>query len=880
MVARVYFSLVLAAGWALAQKPAPVDLFRDQVQPILQKNCFGCHNAKLKQGGLDLSSRDALLRGSEHGSVVALGNPNDSQLYKLVAQISEPAMPFKGKKLEDEAIAKISAWIKAGVPYGDKEIDPEAISRAEAEKHWAFRRPVRPAVPSVHRAGWSENPIDSFIAAEQERRGLAALPEADKRTLLRRIYIDLVGVPPTPSAVAAFLADNSAQAYQKVVDNLLASPQYGERWGRHWLDIWRYSDWYGYRAQNQVRYSQRHIWRWRDWTIESLNENKPYDRMVVEMLAGDELAPTDPKVLRATGYLARNWYMFNRNVWLQDTVEYTTAAFLGLTLKCARCHTHKYDPIPHADYYRMRAFFEPHEVRTDRVPGEADTTKDGLPRAYDADATRQTFRFIRGNENNPDKSAPLEPAVPQLFGKTNLRIVPVSIPAEAVFPDGRPFVATDMIKQAEGAIAKAEADLKKANEKKEAPPVLRSAEKRLEAAKAAMPALRARLKAEAAVTAVPVPSDAERLSEEARKLERYANSIAAEADVILGQYELEQAKGDDKKLAAATRKLEAAVKALKEPAEGYTPIGPRYSTTSSGRRLALARWIAAKDNPLTARVAMNHMWLRHFGKPLVSTVFNFGKSGKAPSHPELLDWLAVEFMDRDWDMKAMHRLMVTSKAYKLNSSKWNAESPQVKADPDNTYLWHANVRRLEAEAVRDSLLAIAGRLDLTMGGPEIEETKGDDVYRRSVYFRTAPDLQMDMLKVFDVASPNECFQRSESIVPQQGLALANSKLSLTVARDIAAQLKQANSSPAIPSDTEFVTAAFDRVLGRQVSYAEMQESLKYLGEQTELYRNPGNLTAFKSGPTAAIKPSEDPQQRARESFIHVLLNHNDIVTVR
>jgi mono/diheme cytochrome c family protein len=894
MLARAFLSLVSAAGWAFAQKPAAPDIFRDQVQPILQKNCFGCHNAKLKQGGLDLSSREGLLRGSEHGPVVVAGNPGDSQLYKLVAHITEPAMPFKGKKLEDEAIAKISEWIKAGVPYGGGVIDPEAISRAEAEKHWAFRRPVRPVSPAVQRAGWSKNPIDAFIAAEQEKRGLTALPEADKRTLLRRVYIDLTGLPPTQSAAAAFLADASPQAYDKVVDQLLASPQYGERWGRHWLDIWRYSDWYGYRAQNQVRYSQRHIWRWRDWTVESLNENKPYDRMVMEMLAGDEMAPTDPKVLRATGYLARNWYMFNRNVWLQDTVEYTSAGFLGLTLKCARCHTHKYDPIPHADYYRMRAFFEPHEVRTDRVPGQADTTKDGLPRVYDADTSRTTYRFIRGNENNPDKSEPLEPSVPQLFGKTDLKIVPVSIPPEAVFPDGRTFVAGDMIAQAKAAIEKAEADLKKANEKREAPPVIKSAEKRVEAAKAALPALEARLKAEAAVMATPAPANAEQLAEEARKLERQANSVAAEADVILGQYELEQAKGDDKKLAAATRKLEAAVKALKEPAEGYTPIGPRYPTTSSGRRLALAGWIAAKDNPLTARVAINHMWLRHFGKPLVSTVFNFGKSGKAPSHPELLDWLAVEFMERNWDMKAIHRLMVTSKAYKIQSSGWNADAPQVKIDPDNIYLWHANVRRLEAEAVRDSLLALAGKLDLTMGGPEIDETKGEDVYRRSIYFRTAPDLQMDMLKVFDVASPNECFQRSESIVPQQGLALANSRLSLTIARELTSQLSPMPVSQPItptdgnrsvhagaaPSDEEFTASAFDRILGRPVSKSEMQESLKYLSEQAELYRNRAKLTAFKSGPAATVKPSEDPQQRARESLVHVLLNHNDTVTIR
>ena len=723
-------------------------------------------------------------------------------------------MPFKGKKLPDEDVAKISDWIKAGVPFGENAADPDTISRAEAEKHWAFRTPVRPRVPSTTRA--SKNPIDAFLTVEREKRGVSPLPEADKRTLLRRVYFDLVGLPPSQAAVAAFVADKSAQAYEKVVDQLLASPQYGERWGRHWLDIWRYSDWYGYRQTNQVRYSQRHIWRWRDWTIESLNENKPYDRMVTEMLAGDEVAPTDPKVMRATGYLARNWYMFNRNVWLQDTVDYTSAAFLGLTMKCARCHTHKYDPIPHADYYRMRAFFEPHDVRTDRIQGQADTTKDGIPRVYDADASRPTYRFIRGNENSPDTSVPLQPAIPQLFGKTDLKISPVALPAEAAFPDGRPFIGPDLIAQAQGAIEKAEADLKKANDKPEAGPVILAAALRLQAANAALPALQARIEAESAVMKTPAPPNVEELAERARKLERNANFLLAQAETTLGQYELEEAKTNDKKRDSATRRLEAAVKSLKEPAESYTPIGPRYPNTSSGRRTALASWITASDNPLTARVAINHMWLRHFGKPLVPTVFNFGKSGKPPTHPELLDWLAVEFMDRKWDMKAMHRLMVTSDAYKMESSTWKADAPQLKVDPDNTYLWHMNVRRVEAESVRDSLLAIAGKLDPTMGGPDIDEKKAEDVYRRSIYFRTAPDLQVEMLKVFDVASPNECFQRSESIVPQQALALANSKLSLTMAREIASQLAASSSAPASSSQSKRSTPAAGPRFGARI----------------------------------------------------------------
>ncbi len=287
----------------------------------------------------------------------------------------------------------------------------------------------------------------------------------------------------------------------------------------------------------------------------------------------------------------------------------------------------------------------------------------------------------------------------------------------------------------------------------------------------------------------------------------------------------------------------------------------------------MARWIASKDNPLAARVAINHMWLRHFGKPLVPTVFNFGRNGKPASHPELLDWLATEFMERNWDMKSMHRLMVTSSAYRLRSSGYSSDAPQVKRDPDNVWLWRASVHRMEAETVRDSMLALAGKLDTKMYGPDIETEKGEEIYRRSIYFRHAPDMQVEMLKVFDVASPNECFQRSESIVPQQALALANSELSQEMARVLAEQLSE-------PGEDDFVAASFDRILNRAPSAEEMKASLDYLRSQAALYSDVSRLTPFAGGQKTRVKRSSDPAQRARESLIHVLFNHNDFVTVR
>src|SRR5262249_43292635 len=256
-------------------------------------------------------------------------------------------------------------------------------------------------------------------AAEQARRGLKPNPLADKATLLRRVTLDLVGLPPSREELHAFLADEAPDAYDKVVDRLLASPQYGERWGRPWMDVWRYSGPFG--LGEEYRYSQRHVWRWRDWIIESLNADKGYDRMIVEMLAGDELAPGDPNTLRATGYLARNWYKFNRNIWIQDTVEYTAAGFLGTTLRCARCHDHKYDPISQADYYRFRAVFEPHDVRIDPVPAQPDINKDGVARVFDKTPDTPTYLFVRGDERNPDKSRTLTPGVPRLFS-TDLQV--------------------------------------------------------------------------------------------------------------------------------------------------------------------------------------------------------------------------------------------------------------------------------------------------------------------------------------------------------------------------------------------------------------------------------------------------------------------------
>lgn len=776
---------------------------------------------------VDLASPSGLAK------VVKAGKPEESLLYQVMAHTGRSKMPMGKPQLAAPVVAKIAAWIRAGAEAGPAE-------------HWAFVKPVRKPV-----AG---NAVDVYLRAGYQKNGLKPAPAADKRTLLRRVTLDLTGVPPTGEEMRAFLADSRADAYERVVDRLLASPRYGERWGRHWMDVWRYSDWYGYRRSNEVRNSQRHIWQWRDWIVESVNGDKPYDRMVMEMLAGDELAPGDAKVLRATGYLARNYNRYDRDGWMQDTVDHTAMAFLGLTLKCARCHDHKYDPLSQAEYYQFRAFFEPYEVRIDRVPGEPNIEKAGLVRAFDAKAETPTYLYVGGNVASPDKSRELQAAIPAVLGKVSAASS-VDVPLEARYPDIREFVHQDLVAEARGEIEKAKT-----------PTAKRAAEARLAA-------LEARIRADKAKHGK--AGDAEELAKTAQRLERNAYVLTGEADLERAQEKLAEAlkatkpngEVDEKKVGAAKAELDKAVAALGKKLEAYSPIGTMYPEKSTGRRTALAKWIASAENPLTARVAVNHIWARHFGRGIVESVNDFGQYGKLPTHPELLDYLATELVAQGWKMKPIHRLLVTSQAYRMASV---GDAANEKTDPDNRYYWRMNARRMEAEAVRDSVLFAAGQLDTAVGGPEVEETKELDSQRRSLYIRQAPDIRAEFLSQFDAANPNECYRREESIIPQQALSLANSRLTLEQARRLAAKL---------PADG-FVGAAFEAVLNRPPTASERDDAETFLVQQAKMLAEPGKLKPFETGVATPLKPSADPAQRARENLVHVLFNLNEFVTIR
>jgi mono/diheme cytochrome c family protein len=882
----VLLSVVLLAGPVRAADP--VDYLRD-IKPVLASHCCACHGALQQKSGLRLDTAKSLRDGGDSGPVVVPGKASQSALLARVTADGKRRMPplGLGEALSPREAALVRAWIDQGAS-GPADEKPEA----DPKDHWAFRPPIRRAPPQTKSIRCARNPMDAFLAAERDKHGLTPQPAADRYTLLRRVTLDLIGLPPTPDELTAFAADTSPDAYEKVVDRLLASPQYGERWGRHWMDVWRYSDWWGLGAE--VRNSQKHIWHWRDWIVESLNADKGYDQMLREMLAADELYPEDLDRLRATGFLARQYFLFNRNTWLEETIEHTSKAFLGLTMNCAKCHDHKFDPITQQDYYRFRAFFEPYQVRLEELPGQTDLEKDALPRVFDCNLDVPTYRFVRGDERQPIKEQPLTPGLPRLLAFADLAIHPVALPPEAHSPGLRPFVLEDQLRSAETRITAAREELQKAQKalteaakvgplprSAKAPVAVALAEKALAAAEAQPLEFRARALADRAKEQQPPSSDYPTLAQLAALAEKRAMLVSAEETLARADYALLTADPAKRPAAESKRKaardaVAAARKALESPGDAYTPLrgalktpennleteasrNKPFPTTSTGRRSALARWLTDRRHPLTARVAVNHVWMRHFGKPLVPTVFDFGRKGTPPTHPELLDWLAVEFMESGWSLKHLHRLMVTSDAYRMTSSAVGAPPANRTTDAENRYYWRMNPVRMDAQAIRDSLLSLAGDLDQRVGGPTVPAAD-ESSRRRSLYYFHSHNESQRFLSMFDDASVLECYRRAESIVPQQALAVSNSKLALSAAARINARLHERLGKV---SDADFVRAAFETVLASMPTAEEEKECLATLAALEGLF-----------------KRQPDTVRRARGDLIRALVNHNDFVTVR
>lgn len=878
---RLAFILLLIAA-NLGRAADPVEYARD-IKSIFKERCYACHGALKQESDLRVDTAASLVKAE----VVKPGKPVDSELLSRVKAADGTRMPPEGKPLTAEQIAKVTAWIAEGAkaPADEK---PEEDPR----QHWAFVKPVRPKVATT-----ADNPIDQLLDVERAAHKVSTGREADRATLLRRVYLDLIGLPPTREQLHAFLKDGSPTAYEKVVDQLLASPQYGERWARHWMDVWRYSDWYGRRGVPDVLNSYGQIWRWRDWIVRATNEDRGYDRMVRDMLAADELTPADDANVVATGFLVRNFYRWNYNNWMRDNVEHTAKAFLGLTFNCCHCHDHKYDPVTQEEYFRLRAVFEPIEIRTDRTPGEADpgvypkysygaaykpiTT--GLVRVVEEKLDAKTQFYTGGDERNVAKDKPpIPPGVPaSLGGRYDAK--PVELPPEAWYPGLKAFVRqeemalrTKAVQAAEAVRDAARRELTAAVGKDVLPapddlePVLhavRVADLTLAAGKADLAALQARIAADD-VAYLGKPGDKKAMAETANRAESQLRVAVAKLAAAKAEHALAVAKRTkaqaaqvlslEKQLPAAKAAVTAAETAAMAFTDKYTPLSHQYPKTSTGRRSALALWIANRDNPLTARVAVNHVWAWHFGRPLVETTNNFGRSGKKPTHPALLDWLAVELMENGWTWKPIHRLMVTSKAFRLSS---HADPAQLAADPDDLWLGRFPTLRMEAEVVRDSLLHVAGELDAKIGGPEIPHEQGLTVKRRSLYFAHHGESRMMFLDLFDAANPCDAYRRSVAVLPQQALAMSNSELTIELARTLTAKLAK---------ESDFVTAAFEQILSRPPKEAEAKASLAFLARQTELFE----------ANRKELKPGEQPATRAKENLVQALFNHSDFVTVR
>ena len=701
--------------------------------------------------------------------------------------------------------------------------------------HWAFERIERPAVPAQS----GDHPVDALLAVKWDVLGVSPQPPAADEVLLRRLYLDLTGLPPSPEQIRAFVTDSSADKVNRLAEALLGGPRYPEHWGRHWMDIWRYSDWYGLGAQ--LRYSQKHIWHWRDWIFESLAEDKGYDRMVMEMLAGDELDPGNLDTARATGFLARSYFLFNRTTWLDSTIEHTGKAFLGLTINCAKCHDHKYDPVSQVDYYRMRAIFEPHQVRLDALPEEVDLERDGIPRAFDDHPDIATYLHVRGDESLPDETAPIAPDIPTVLGSLN--IVPVSLPVDAWSPGTRPEIQRAHLNasraQGQPAFVAMRARIAADNAR------FRDGESAETCAKLAKEAAQLEWAAE--------------LEHQQAVLEKAERELAASSDKEKRDRDAKNAEEAAKKLDALEKRgppypytsVFGSRKALETPEHNFENSYPAtYSKVSTGRRLALARWIASRDNPLAARVAVNHIWLRTMGQPLVADVTDFGLRARPPLHQDVLDFLAIELMEHDWSLKHLLRLITTSRAYQRTSSNLHASRKSLESDPENRHYWRAHGKRMTSQMLRDAVRACGDALDLRMGGRPVPVKNRSA--RRSVYFRHSRDDGHRFHAHFDNPSILECYRRQESVAPQQALALMND----IDVYSICGKLAERSAERAREA---FIHESFVRILGRPPDEAERARC-----DQT----------------LAAMVSDQSDELSARTAILLALFNHNDFITIR
>jgi mono/diheme cytochrome c family protein len=805
-------SVLVRASVLLAQQPAPIEL--TEIQQILKTNCQACHNDTTKSSGLALTSRDAVLSGGNRGPAIKPGNPAESLLVRAIEQSGDLKMP-PGRKLQPNQIATLRHWIELGAAWPTGEL---TTSKPKGSDWWAFQPVKRVNPPATEDTKWGRNQIDQFILAQLEKEHLRPSAEASKETLLRRVSLDLTGLVPSPREMGDFLSDTRPDAYERAVDRLLASPNYGERWGRHWLDVARYADSDGYTID-----APRQMWKYRDWVINALNRDMPFDQFAIEQIAGDMLPNPTVDQLIATGFHRNTSSNFEGGIDFEqyrveavvDRVSTTGAAFLGLTLGCARCHDHKFDPVSQKEFYQIFAYFN----NVDEVTREAERYDFNRPiltvpspeeiarkQAFDAQwasLSKELILYVRELAVRPRKPGDLDRSQdPGLMERVqNLR------------------------------------DLRKREPKLTTTLIMRE---------------------------LPQPR---------------------EAYVHLG--------GDFTRRGIAVKPAIPAV----------LPQLPASADT----RLDFAKWLVDPQNPLTSRVTVNRMWQTYFGKGIVETENDFGKQGSSPSHPELLDWLASEFVRQQWSQKAIHRLIVTSATYR-QSAKRRPETEAV--DPYNKLLARQNRLRLEAEIIRDSALAASGLLTGTVGGPSVyppipdgamsvtqvsgawPTATGQDRYRRGLYTFFRRSAAYPGLAVFDAPdATSACTRRTRSNTPLQALTTLNDETFLEFAEGLAARvLKEAP-----PDNKGRIRYAYALALGRAPMPDEEERLQRVLTRRLDEYQTKPALATeliYKGGrfgadgiplnppppKLAAMLPSDLLLEAAWTGVARVLLNLDAFLT--
>jgi len=779
------------AAWAATPEPTAeqVKFFEEKVRPILATNCYKCHGSEQQKGQLRLDLRELALAGGENGPVIVPGKPEKSVLVEAIKWESFE-MPPSGK-LNETQIATLTEWIRLGAPMPKDHGGGSGVSLRknrgvitdEDRQWWAFRPIPRGAgvSPALDNDSWSRSPVDRFLNARMQAEGLAPAPQANRRTLIRRVTFDLIGLPPSPDEIEEFLADGRPDAYERLVDRLLASPQHGAHWARYWLDLVRYAESDGYK-QDAYRANAFH---YRDYVIRAFNSDKPYAQFVTEQLAGDEVAPGDPEAICATGYLRVGIYEYNqrdvKTQWtniLNDLTDVTSDVFLGMGLSCARCHDHKFDPILQKDYFRLQAFLAPIHWRDDVPIASAGKIADYERELAAWEAKTADLRAKLDAIEGPYKEAASAAALKKfpvelhaIFAKTDVERSPLEKQLAAL-----------AYLQTVGDEAKVDFSKKlKGDQKAE----WESLKKELTQFITEKPA---------PVETAPSVTD-----------------IGPVAPVVFipGKREAEPIEPGPLSVLDSLPGVGVGVNRRDHAASGTT-----------GRRTALANWITSPDNPLPARVLANRLWQYHFGHGLAEAPSDFGRLGQPPSHPELLEWLAGELLTGDWSIKSLHRKMVTSAAYRQAS-----HGPEVaiasQKDPANKWLARMPVRRLSAEQIRDAAIAVTGEFDSRMGGEGGDSGK---TVRRAVYLKVFRNKQDATLDVFDVADGIFTTPvRNVTTTPTQSLFMINGPWMLLRAKAFARELNRSSATL-----DERVGTAYRLAFGREPAAAETQAAREFL----------------------------------------------------